>query len=128
MAMILDAFMSNFSTLLTDFVHDEVIMLLGVKDELHTLSRRMRRIQCLLKDAEKKKFDESSTELWLSELKDVMYDAEDIIDLCRIEGTKLLADQNLESRASSVRCHFSSVFSCFTSVPLRHEIGNRIKN
>ncbi|KAH0469964.1 hypothetical protein IEQ34_001522 [Dendrobium chrysotoxum] len=128
MAMILDAFMSKFSDLLADFVKEEVIMLLGVKDELHTLGRQMRRIQCLLNDAEKKKFDDSSTELWLSELKDVMYDAKDIIDLCRIEGTQLLADQNPESRTSSVRCDFSSAFSCFTSVPLRHEIGNRIKD
>ncbi|PKU83682.1 Putative disease resistance protein RGA4 [Dendrobium catenatum] len=128
MAMILDAFMSKFSTLLTDFVQDEVIMLLGVKDELQMLRKRMRSIQCLLKDAEKKKFNESSTELWLSELKDVMYDAEDIIDLCRIEGTQLLTDQNPKSKSSSVCCNFSSVFSCFTSVPLRHEIGNRIKD
>ncbi|KAH0469582.1 hypothetical protein IEQ34_001140 [Dendrobium chrysotoxum] len=45
MAMILDAFMSKFSTLLSDFVHEEVIMLLGVKDELQMLRRRMRSIQ-----------------------------------------------------------------------------------
>ncbi|XP_028549170.1 disease resistance protein RGA2-like [Dendrobium catenatum] len=130
MAMILDAFMSKFSTLLTDFVHDQVIMLLGVKDELQMLHNKMRRIQCLLKDAEKKKFNESSsTELWLSELKDVMYDAEDIIDLCRIEGNQLLANQNPKSKSSSVCCDFSSAFlSCFTSVPFRHEIGNKIKD
>ncbi|PKU82951.1 putative disease resistance protein RGA3 [Dendrobium catenatum] len=127
MAMILDAFMSKFSTLLADFVYEEVIKVLGVKEELQELRRRMRSIQCLLKDAEKKKFGESSTELWLSELKDVMYDAEDIIDLCRIEGAQLLADHNPESRTSSVCCDFSSAFSCFTSVPLRHEIGNRIE-
>ncbi|KAL0927581.1 hypothetical protein M5K25_001765 [Dendrobium thyrsiflorum] len=54
MAMILDAFMSKFSTLLADFVHEEVIMQLGVKDELQKLRQRMRSIQCLLKDAEKK--------------------------------------------------------------------------
>ncbi|KAH0470254.1 hypothetical protein IEQ34_001812 [Dendrobium chrysotoxum] len=127
--MILDAFMSKFSNLLADFVYEEVIRVLCVKDELQTLGCRMRKIQCLLNDAEKKKFGdgESSTELWLSELKDVMYDADDIIDLCRIEGTRLLADQNLESRTSSARCDFSAVFSCFTSVPLHYEIGNRIK-
>ncbi|KAL0927245.1 hypothetical protein M5K25_001409 [Dendrobium thyrsiflorum] len=127
MAMILDAFMSKFSSLLANFVYEEVIRVLGVKDELQELHRRMISIQCLLKDAEKKKFGESSTELWLSELKDVMYDAEDLIELCRIEGAQLLADQNPESRTSSVRCDFSFAFSCFTSVPLRHEIGNRIE-
>ncbi|XP_020686947.2 putative disease resistance protein RGA1 [Dendrobium catenatum] len=128
MAMILDAFMSKFSALLADFVYEEVIMQLGVKDELHKLRQRMRSIQCLLKDAEKKKFDESTIELWLSELKDVMYDVEDIIDLCRIEGAQLITDQNPKSKTSLVCCDFSSAFSCFTSVPLRHEIGNRIKD
>ncbi|XP_028549169.1 putative disease resistance protein RGA1 [Dendrobium catenatum] len=128
MAMILDAFMSKFSALLADLVYEEVIMQLGVKDELHKLRQRMRSIQCLLKDAEKKKFDESAIELWFAELKDVMYDAEDIIDLCRIEGTQLLTDQNPKSKTSLVCCDFSSAFSCFTSVPLRHDIGNRIKD
>ncbi|KAH0469692.1 hypothetical protein IEQ34_001250 [Dendrobium chrysotoxum] len=129
MAMILDAFMSKVSTLLADFVHEEVIMLLGVKDELQTLRHRMRSIQCLLEDAERKKFNESSsTKHWLSKLKDVMYDADDIIDLCRIKGTQLLADQNLQSRTSSVRGYFSFAFSYCTSVPLRHEIGNKIKD
>ncbi|KAH0469828.1 hypothetical protein IEQ34_001386 [Dendrobium chrysotoxum] len=127
MAMILDAFMSKFSTLLDDFVYEELIIVLGVKGDLQELHHRMRRIQCLLKDAEKKKFGESSTELWLYELKDVMYDAEDIIDLCRIESAELLADQNSESRTSSVCYDFSYVFSCFTSVPLRHEIENKIE-
>ncbi|KAH0469383.1 hypothetical protein IEQ34_000941 [Dendrobium chrysotoxum] len=125
--MILDAFMSKFSTLLDDFVYEELIIVLGVKGDLQELRHQMRRIQCLLKDAKKKKFSESSTELWLYELKDVMYDAEDIIDLCRIESAELLADQNSESRTSSVRCNFSYVFSCFTSVPLHHEIGNKIE-
>ncbi|XP_020689351.1 putative disease resistance protein RGA1 [Dendrobium catenatum] len=127
--MILDAFMSKFSTLLADLVHEEVIMQLGVKDELQTLRCRMKSIQCLLEDAERKKFNESSsTKLWLSELKDVMYDAEDIIDLCRIKGTQLLADQNLQSRTSSIRGYFSSAISCCASVTFRHEIGNKIKD
>ncbi|KAI0528757.1 hypothetical protein KFK09_001299 [Dendrobium nobile] len=98
MAMILDAFMSKCSTLLTDFVQEEVIMLLGVKGELQKLQQRMVSIQSLLKDAEKKKFDDSSVDHWLSELKDVMYDADDIIDLCRIEGAQLLADRIHKSK------------------------------
>ncbi|KAL0927255.1 hypothetical protein M5K25_001418 [Dendrobium thyrsiflorum] len=111
MAMILDAFMSKCSTLLTDFVQEEVIMLLGVKGELQKLQQRMATIQSLLKDAEKKKFDDSSIDHWLSELKDVMYDADDIIDLCRIEGAQLLANQNPKSKTSPVWVCVSQTYS-----------------
>ncbi|PKU73713.1 putative disease resistance protein RGA4 [Dendrobium catenatum] len=130
MAMILEASMKKLSGSLGDSALGEVIMLLGVKDELQKLRELMENIRCLLKDAEKKRFDKSSTtELWLSKLKDVMYDADDIIDRCRIEGTLLLSDQNFESRTSSVCCDFLSAFSsCFTSVLLRHEIGNKMKD
>ncbi|KAL0926094.1 hypothetical protein M5K25_004480 [Dendrobium thyrsiflorum] len=94
---------------------------------LGKLQKRKRSLQCLLKDAEKRKFDGSSIKLWLSELKDVTYDADDIIDLYKIKGGELLADKNPKSKTSPVCCNFSSVFSCFDSVPLRHKIGNEIK-
>nr|QDX18309.1 putative disease resistance protein RGA4 isoform X1 [Cymbidium sinense] len=128
MVLLLDNFMSKCSDTLAGLVMEEATILIGVKGELQTLLEKMRRIQTLLKDAEKRKFDDSSIDRWLSELKDVMYDADDIIDLCRIEGAQLLTDQNPNSKTSPVCYNFPFVFySCFTSLPLRHEIGNRIK-
>ncbi|KAH0453607.1 hypothetical protein IEQ34_017931 [Dendrobium chrysotoxum] len=99
MAMVLEAFVKNFAGLLTDYVAEEGAIQLGVKDELQKLQEQMMNIQCLLKDAERRK----------------------------IESHKLLADQNPESKISPVCCNFSSFFSCLASVPLRHEIGNKIK-
>ncbi|KAI0528752.1 hypothetical protein KFK09_001294 [Dendrobium nobile] len=127
MAIVLAAFVKNLAGLLTDYVAEEEAILVGVKDELQKLQEQMMNIQCLLKDAERRKFDSSSIKLWLSQHKDVMYEADDIIDLCRIEGHKLLADQNPESNISPVCCNFSYFFSCLVSVPLRHQIGNEIK-
>ncbi|PKU69869.1 Putative disease resistance protein RGA4 [Dendrobium catenatum] len=127
MAMVLAAFVKILAGLLTDYVAEEGAILVGVKDELQKLQEQMMNIQCLLKDAERRKFDSSSIKLWLSQLKDVMYDADDIIDLCRIESHKLQADQNPESNISPVCCNFSSFFCCLVSVPLRHQIGNEIK-
>ncbi|PKU83670.1 Putative disease resistance protein RGA3 [Dendrobium catenatum] len=129
--MVLEAFIKNFSVILSNVVEEEAIMVLGVKNEVKTLLQKIRRFQSLLADAEKnaerRKFDSSSIKLWLSQLKDVMYDTDDIIDLCRIEGHKLLAYQNPESNISPVCCNFSSYFSCLTSLPLHHKIGNEIK-
>ncbi|KAH0469693.1 hypothetical protein IEQ34_001251 [Dendrobium chrysotoxum] len=56
-------FTSKFTTLLTDFVQEEVFMMVGVKDELQKLRHQMMSIQILLKDAKKRKFDDSSIEL-----------------------------------------------------------------
>ncbi|KAK8934942.1 putative disease resistance protein RGA1 [Platanthera zijinensis] len=129
MAMILDAFVGKFTEELSSYVKEKVIMVLGVKGELQKLQQQMLSIQSLLKDAEKRKLEESSVQNWLAQLKDFMYDADDIIDLCRIEGAQflLLADQNHASKPSPVCCGLSSPFPYFRSVPLRHEIGNRVK-
>nr|QDX18311.1 putative disease resistance protein RGA4 isoform X3 [Cymbidium sinense] len=128
MVLLLDNFMSKCSDTLAGLVMEEATILIGVKGELQTLLEKMRRIQTLLKDAEKRKFDDSSIDRWLSELKDVMYDADDIVDLCRIKGPQLLTDKNPNSKTSPACRDSSSVFSSITSVPLRHEIGTRIKN
>lgn len=52
----------------------------------------MNHIQCLLNDDEQRRIEVLVVKNWLSELKDAMYEAEDIIDLARLEGSKLLAD------------------------------------
>ncbi|XP_039136110.1 uncharacterized protein LOC120273545 [Dioscorea cayenensis subsp. rotundata] len=61
----------------------------------------MKRITCVLKDAEKKKIQDDTVKLWVDELKDLMYDADDIIDLCMIQGTGLLQDDHHHSLAES---------------------------
>ncbi|VAI25561.1 unnamed protein product [Triticum turgidum subsp. durum] len=57
----------------------------------------MTQIQCFLNDAEERRTEESAVNNWLGELKDAMYYADDIIDLVRFEGGKLLAEHNSSS-------------------------------
>ncbi|CAL4991327.1 unnamed protein product [Urochloa decumbens] len=87
----------------------------------------MNHIQCLLNDAEQRRSEESVVNNWLSELKDAMYEADDIIDLARLEGSKLLADQPSSPR-NTTACTGLSFVSCFPNVRRRHEIAIRIKN
>ncbi|KAH0469472.1 hypothetical protein IEQ34_001030 [Dendrobium chrysotoxum] len=100
MAMVLDAFINNFSVILANAVEEEEIMVLGVNNEIQTLLKKIRSFQSLLGDAEKRKFAEPCIDQWLSELKDVMYDADDTIDICKIEGAKLLENQNHNSKTT----------------------------
>jgi len=67
-------------------------LILGVKEELTDLQRRMKQIHCFISDAEQRSIRESAVNNWLGELRDAMYDADNIIDLARVKGNELLAD------------------------------------
>ncbi|KAH7660039.1 P-loop containing nucleoside triphosphate hydrolase protein [Dioscorea alata] len=137
MAMIVDAFAGKLVERLTNVIEEKAIMVLGVKDELQKLQRRMERITRVLKDAEKKKIQDEIVKGWVNELKDLMYDADDIIDLCMIQGTGLLLQddhhhtQLAESSAAAstrVRCCNFPLLSCVRSVPFRNEVADKIKS
>ncbi|XP_020260204.1 probable disease resistance RPP8-like protein 2 isoform X1 [Asparagus officinalis] len=93
MAMVLDALAATTVSKLAEVVEEKVVTVLGVKDEIKRLQRRMERIKHVLHDAERKRIQSESVAGWVRELKDVMYDADDIIDRCRHEGGKLLDGQ-----------------------------------
>ncbi|XXG41098.1 hypothetical protein AAC387_Pa01g1639 [Persea americana] len=54
--------------------------LFGVEKEAKKLKSTLLRIEVLLRDAEERQIKEESVRLWLSDLKHVAYDAEDILD------------------------------------------------
>ncbi|KAH7660093.1 P-loop containing nucleoside triphosphate hydrolase protein [Dioscorea alata] len=135
MAMIVDAFAGKLVERLANVIEEKAIMVLGVKDELQRLRRRMERIARVLKDAEKRRIQDETVKGWVDELKDLMYDADDIIDLCMIQGTGLLLDVDHHSQlpessttaSTRVCCHFP-LLSCVRSVPSRYEIADKIKS
>ncbi|KAJ0974381.1 hypothetical protein J5N97_016346 [Dioscorea zingiberensis] len=129
MAMIVDAIVGKLLERVTDLVEEKAIMVLGVKDELQKLQRTMKRIGLLLKDAEKKSIEDDSIKGWIAELKDYMYDADDIIDRCMHEGTKILQDeQDPESSACQTVCCKLPFFCSAQSLKFRHAIANDIKS
>ncbi|KAH7660038.1 P-loop containing nucleoside triphosphate hydrolase protein [Dioscorea alata] len=137
MAMIVDAFAGKLVERLANVIEEKAIMVLGVKEELQRLRRRMERIARVLKDAERRRIQDEAVKGWVVELKDLMYDADDIIDLCMIQGTGLLLQdddhhsQLAESSATAsarVRCSNLPLFSCVRSVPFRYEIADKIKS
>jgi uncharacterized secreted protein with C-terminal beta-propeller domain len=89
MATILDYLVGSCAKKLQDMISEEAILLLGVREELIELKRTMNQIQCFLNDAEQRRIEEAAVNNWLSELKDAIYEADDIIDLARLEGNKL---------------------------------------
>ncbi|XP_078148752.1 putative disease resistance protein RGA3 [Carex rostrata] len=126
MVMILDVFLKKFSELLVQMVLDEVGMLLGIPGQIEKLGDTVRDIQCIFADAETKQSKSSAIERWLMQLKDVMYDADDIIDLCQIKAKECLAGSSSHS-SSNARCG-CPLLSCFRNPIFAHEIGSKIKD
>ncbi|KAG1347786.1 putative Disease resistance protein RGA2 [Cocos nucifera] len=120
--MILSAFVSKFAELLVELAKEEVEMLLGVPGEIRKLQNNTNMISEVLADAERKRINEGAIDRWLKQLKDVMYDADDILDLCLIE-----ADKRSEGSSSNSWVRFSFPFlSWIRKLPVDHEIGTKI--
>ncbi|EEF49581.1 putative disease resistance protein RGA3 [Ricinus communis] len=52
----------------------------GIDKDLRKLTRNLSKIQAVLNDAEAKQITDYSVKLWLNELKEVAYDADDVLD------------------------------------------------
>jgi len=128
MATILESLVGSCAKKLQDVISEEAVLILGVKEELTELQRRMEQIRHFLNDAEQRSTKELAVSNWLSLLRDAMYDADDIIDLARSKGSKLLPDQSLSLSSKSNTCTGLSLFYCFSNIQTRHEVAVKIRS
>ncbi|XP_073106728.1 putative disease resistance protein RGA3 [Elaeis guineensis] len=127
MAMIAEVFVSKFLDMLLASAIAEAAKMLGVPDEINKFHKRLKRIVLVVADAEN--FDSDAINHWLSELRDLMYDAEDIIEECRIEGRKFLRLKSSSSRCVvSVRFCYPPNIACMHKFRFHCKIGKRIRD
>lgn len=129
MAELLDEFASKLVGILAGMMKEEVEMLLGVPGEITKLDTTLRDLSRILADAERKRIRNKVTEGWLKELKDVMYDADDVLDLCQLmEEEGYPPAPTSASKATSSRCwDIPKMFFCFRNPVVAHEIGTKIQ-
>ncbi|KAG6512008.1 putative disease resistance protein RGA3 [Zingiber officinale] len=125
MALVLDFFVSKFLTATANMVEAEISKVLGINKEIKSLQKRLGTINGYLQQVEQKRRINHEIDIWARKLKDIMYDADDIIDICMIEGGKLLKARALSS-SSTVSIPWSYLFSCFRCLKYRHNIANQI--
>ncbi|XP_065000213.1 putative disease resistance protein RGA1 [Musa acuminata AAA Group] len=125
MAVVLDAFISGLVGTLKDVAKEEVDLLLGVPGETQKLQRSLRNIHSVLRDAEKRRIEDEAVNDWLMELKDFMYDADDLLDECRMEAQRWTPRES--DPKPSTLCGFP-ILACFREVKFRHEVGVKIKD
>ncbi|KAK0579149.1 hypothetical protein LWI29_021805 [Acer saccharum] len=70
---------------LGDFLISEAVFLGGVKKEVRGLKKELGSMQHLLKDAEEKQYGDSDIHKWVSEIKELAYDIEDMLDVFRLK-------------------------------------------
>ncbi|KAF0896927.1 hypothetical protein E2562_030776, partial [Oryza meyeriana var. granulata] len=127
MAIVLDAFASYVGDLLKEVAQDELTLLLGVFGEIANLEDRLRSLNDYLADAERRRITDQSVQGWVRKLKDAMYDATDILDLCHLKAMQRAGDAGSSSASVvDVGCLDSLLF-CLHNPLFTHDIGSRIK-
>ncbi|XXG41234.1 hypothetical protein AAC387_Pa01g1742 [Persea americana] len=99
--------------------------LFGVRGEAEKLKSAFSRIQALLNDAEDRQIREELVRLWLRELKDAAYDAEDILDEVEYQVLRSnIEGGQMQTRKRKLTGQVSDLFSSFVS---NLNIGPRIE-
>jgi len=128
MATILFSFAGSCIKKLQEIITDEAIQILHVKQELSDLQQTMMQVQCFLIDADRRRIEDFAVSNWLGELKDAMYDADNIIDLARFKGRKLLGEQPSSSSRKLTACNGFPLASSFSAILTRRDIAVQIKS
>jgi hypothetical protein len=74
MATILDSLVGSCANKLKEIITEEVILILGIQEELAELQRKTELIHCCISDAEERRMEESAVDNWLGQLREVLYD------------------------------------------------------
>jgi len=101
-----DPFLGFVFENLISLLQTEFSTIYGIKSKAENLSTTLVDIKAVLEDAEKRQVKDSFIKVWLQDLKDAVYVLDDILDECSIKSSQLRK---------------------FTSLKLRHRIGNRLK-
>lgn len=120
MAVVLNVLASYVKNMLMEMAKEEVHMLLGVSSEIDKMAVKLEDLKNFLADADKRNITDNSVQAWVRDLRDAMYEATDILDLCQIKAM----EQGLGLEAGC----FNPLLFCLRNPLHAHDIGCRIKN
>ncbi|KAG6743322.1 hypothetical protein POTOM_054276 [Populus tomentosa] len=96
----------------------------GLEDDLARLEERLKAINAVLSDAEKQQSKNDRIRLWLHKLREVLYDAEDVLDEIECETLRRQVVKTTGSTCRKVRRFFSSS----NKIAFRLRMGHKIKS
>ncbi|KAF8762256.1 hypothetical protein HU200_009643 [Digitaria exilis] len=86
MAAVLDALASYVQNMLIEMAKEELHMLLGVSQEIVKMDVKLRDLKNFLADADRRNITDLSVQEWVRELRNAMYDATNILDMCQVKA------------------------------------------
>ncbi|OVA05103.1 Disease resistance protein [Macleaya cordata] len=110
---------------LNDLVSQEANLLLGVDEQVRLLQNKLDWMLVFLKAADVKRREDERVKLWVRQIRDVTFHAEDVIDEFMVKISTLQYRQKTGHGfvGSLTRC-----ISCTYKLPLLHELANQIKD
>ena len=123
MAEIAHCLTGNVLQQLGSLIYQEVSSAWGVKSDLTKLERTVKAINAVLLDAEEKQASDHGLSLWLGELKDVLKDAENVLD----EFQYIVLQKEVMKRNGSTSKKVSYLFSSSNPLAVRFEMAHKIK-
>ncbi|CAD6258017.1 unnamed protein product [Miscanthus lutarioriparius] len=120
MVAVLAVLASYIQHMLVNMAKEEVHILLGVTWEIDKMGVRLGDLKNFLTDADRRNITDLSVKAWVGELRDAMYDATNILDLCQLKAME-------QGRSRDMGC-FNPLLFCMRTPLHAHDIGNRIKN
>jgi len=109
---------------LGSFAVQEFRLAWGLEDDLARLEDRLKAINVVLSDAEKQQSKNERIRLWLHMLREVLYDAEDVLDEIECETLRRQVVKTTGSTSRKVRRFFSSS----NKIAFRLRMGHKIKS
>ncbi|KAH6812819.1 hypothetical protein C2S51_021837 [Perilla frutescens var. frutescens] len=101
-----------------DLLLEETRFLYGVRREVRVLETKLKEIQCLLDDAERRKHDNKISRNWITQIKDLAHRAEDVILTYAVQVSSRRG-QRLKQRLHRFSCILCECCSL-------HQIGSEI--
>ncbi|KAM0859100.1 hypothetical protein ACQ4PT_047420 [Festuca glaucescens] len=139
MAVALDALAPYVKKMIADLAEEELGMLLGVESEIRKLNNNLVYLQDYLTDADRKRITDKSVKAWVGKLRDVMYEATDILELCQLDAMERPQERPAGGGASNCSSSlggymkkklqgcFQPLLFCLRNPVFAHETGSRIK-
>ncbi|KAB2010931.1 hypothetical protein ES319_D10G279300v1 [Gossypium barbadense] len=102
---------------ISDLLIHEAVFLKDVKDQVESLRAELKRMQCFLKDADRNLEQDARFQNRVSEIRDLAYDAEDVIDSFILKAAYQRDSHGIVKRFTSI----------FTKPYHLHKIGVQLK-
>ncbi|XP_031256129.1 putative disease resistance RPP13-like protein 3 [Pistacia vera] len=124
-----DAVVSYVVRRLGDYLIQEAAFLRGVRREVESLKKDLEWMLCFIKDAEDKQFDNGLIRQWVTDIQEIAYDCEDVLDKFMLQFHEEGTARRRQGLFASIKKYYSWIVARTAShkEPNLYSIGKEIE-